>query len=244
MLLYASLDRPLSLLKLKAKFDFVIILMVLLVILLHMLFITAILQVKASRQMVTAPIMQGVLVQYNAAEATNAKVEPEQQLPQQVVPSQIVQPVTPVLSEATYLLSEPIVSPEPELEITQEALPAETSPLAETKTATDKHLPAESVRADSAPITAPRADAQHLNNPVPVYPMLSRRLKEQGTVILQVLILADGSIAELSVLQSSGFSRLDAAAMEAVKKWRFEPARQDGIAITYQYQQPIVFQLQ
>lgn len=94
-----------------------------------------------------------------------------------------------------------------------------------------------------APIVAPRVDATRRSNPAPVYPRTSLRRKEQGKVILQVLIQADGSVGEVQVKQSSGFKRLDRSAIKAVKRWRYIPAQQGGHAIEYWYQQPIVFSL-
>jgi periplasmic protein TonB len=93
------------------------------------------------------------------------------------------------------------------------------------------------------PIVAPRVDATRRSNPAPVYPRGSLRRHEQGKVILEVLILADGSVGEVRIKQSSGFKRLDRSAMKAVKRWRYIPAQQGDKAIEYWYQQPIVFSL-
>lgn len=65
----------------------------------------------------------------------------------------------------------------------------------------------------------------YLSNPKPVYPELSRRLGEHGTVILSVYILADGSVGDAVVHWTSRFPRLDNAAVDAVKAWKFIPAR-------------------
>lgn len=90
---------------------------------------------------------------------------------------------------------------------------------------------------------APRSDAAHLNNPAPSYPSMSRRLGEQGRVILEVYILANGTVSEVKIKQSSGFSRLDNAAIQAVKKWRYQPARRGQQAIDFWYIQPLSFSL-
>ncbi|MFO7640677.1 MAG: energy transducer TonB [Candidatus Competibacteraceae bacterium] len=55
----------------------------------------------------------------------------------------------------------------------------------------------------------PRVDASHLNNPAPVYPAPSRRLREEGRVLLDVYILPDGSVGQIRLRASSGFRRLD-----------------------------------
>lgn len=89
----------------------------------------------------------------------------------------------------------------------------------------------------------PRTDAAHLNNPAPVYPNLSRRFGEQGRVLLDVYILPDGSVGDIRLNTSSGFQRLDEAALAAVRHWRFVPARRGNEAIPYWYVQPITFSL-
>lgn len=89
----------------------------------------------------------------------------------------------------------------------------------------------------------PRTDAAHLNNPAPAYPKLSRRFGEQGRVLLDVYILSDGSIGDIRLNTSSGFRRLDDAALASVRHWRFVPARRGDEAIPYWYVQPITFSL-
>jgi periplasmic protein TonB len=93
------------------------------------------------------------------------------------------------------------------------------------------------------PVVPPRSDASHLDNPAPVYPPESRRRREQGRVLFEVYVLIDGSVGDLRLQQSSGFPRLDAAALSAVKRWRYVPARRAGEAIPYWYSQPVDFVL-
>ena len=62
----------------------------------------------------------------------------------------------------------------------------------------------------------------------PRYPMESRRKREQGTVVLSLTLGLDGRVANISVARSSGFDRLDQAALSAVRKWRWAPLIQDG----------------
>lgn len=82
------------------------------------------------------------------------------------------------------------------------------------------------------------------SNQKPIYPNMSKRLGEQGTVVLRVLVKADGSAGEVEVKSSSNYSRLDQAAIDAVKTWRFNPAKIDGKATDEWYQVPIPFKLQ
>ncbi len=91
--------------------------------------------------------------------------------------------------------------------------------------------------------TPPVASANKALNKAPLYPMLSRRLKEQGTVYLQVLVLKNGKVGQLKLKQSSGFARLDQAALNAVRGWTYQPAVKLGQPIDFWFVQPVVFNL-
>lgn len=78
-------------------------------------------------------------------------------------------------------------------------------------------------------------------NRKPEYPKMSIRLGEQGTVVLTVMVKSDGSAGDVEVKSSSGFTRLDRAAADAVKTWRFNPATVDGKAVDKSYEVPITF---
>lgn len=93
-------------------------------------------------------------------------------------------------------------------------------------------------------ITAARFDADYLHNPKPAYPHASRRLGEEGRVLLRVHVSADGFAEKIELKLSSGFSRLDQAAQETVSRWRFVPARRGDEAIAAWVQVPITFQLE
>ena len=94
-----------------------------------------------------------------------------------------------------------------------------------------------------APVIPPRSDANYLNNPAPAYPQASRRLREEGVVVLEILVKADGSLGEMRLKKSSGYPRLDEAAQRAVKNWHFVPAKRGDEAIDYMYELPIEFSL-
>ena len=71
---------------------------------------------------------------------------------------------------------------------------------------------------------APAKDLKTANRVDPTYPPASRRAGEQGTVQLKVLVDTNGRPSNVEVSQSSGFPKLDEAAIQAVRKWRFEAA--------------------
>lgn len=89
----------------------------------------------------------------------------------------------------------------------------------------------------------PRFDMAYLNNPAPAYPAYSRRLGEEGRVLLRVLVSAEGSARQVEIKTSSGSRRLDQAALEAVKNWRFIPAKRGDQPIEGWAVVPINFQL-
>lgn len=93
-------------------------------------------------------------------------------------------------------------------------------------------------------IVQPSSDASHLNNPKPVYPAVSKRLGEQGKVVLRVLIGTDGLPQKVEIKQSSGFERLDRQAVDTVSRWRFVPGTRNGVPEAMWYLQPINFVLQ
>lgn len=66
---------------------------------------------------------------------------------------------------------------------------------------------------------------------------------QEGAVVLSLLIGADGRVRDISVQQSSGYPLLDEAAIKAVQRWHFHPATRGGVALDWQYLQPIKFSL-
>jgi protein TonB len=90
----------------------------------------------------------------------------------------------------------------------------------------------------------PGYQAAYLENPQPPYPLLSRRNREQGQVRLRVLVRSDGRAETLQVHTSSGYPRLDLAASEAVRGWRFTPAHKAGRDIAGWVEVPITFSLE
>lgn len=78
----------------------------------------------------------------------------------------------------------------------------------------------------------------------PAYPPFSRRLGEEGKVVLRVELDEQGSVSAARVATASGFARLDEAALAAVKTWRCTPAQRDGQPVRAVALQPFKFVLQ
>lgn len=83
----------------------------------------------------------------------------------------------------------------------------------------------------------------HLKNPAPSYPELARQKGEEGVVILRAYVIAAGKASRVEVKQSSGFPLLDEAALKAVRRWQFEPARVGSVAMDSTVEIPVRFQL-
>jgi len=122
--------------------------------------------------------------------------------------------------------------------------PAPSTPVA---SAPEKSLPADnkatSGEASIGAVTPPQFGAAYLNNPKPAYPPLARRMGMEGTVMLKVLVSREGTALKVEVAHSSGFATLDRAATEAVKNWRFIPARRAFQPVDEWVQVPVAFRL-
>jgi protein TonB len=90
-----------------------------------------------------------------------------------------------------------------------------------------------------AQVQWPSAQADYLQNPKPPYPVLSRRLSEQGLVVHSVLIGVDGRAISASLIKSSGFDRLDKASYDAIMRWRYTPGLRNGIPEPMSFNVPL-----
>jgi len=150
------------------------------------------------------------------------KPEPVQKV---VKPEPVPQPVEPVAvaEAAPALATEPTAAPVSAPVVTQQEPPV--------------------VEEVKEVIEPPKFGAAYLHNPAPRYPSLSRRIGEEGRVLLRVLVAASGAAESVEIEAGSGSARLDQAAMDAVKKWRFIPAKLDKEPISAFVIVPIQFTL-
>lgn len=81
------------------------------------------------------------------------------------------------------------------------------------------------------------------NNPRPEYPRAAREAGWEGTVVLHVLVLPDGTAGSVTLQKTSGHFLLDEAALSAVKGWRFIPAMDGNFPIQSAVHLPIRFDL-
>ena len=137
-------------------------------------------------------------------------------------------PVRPVLAMA------PDVDPRPSAYVASAAVPVPREGKAAGEPAPAPTVPS---------LVAARFDAAYLNNPRPAYPAASRRLGEEGKVVLKVRVAADGRALAVDLEKSSNFERLDEAACQAVARWRFVPARRGDETVESSVLVPLVFRL-
>ncbi len=103
--------------------------------------------------------------------------------------------------------------------------------------------PARLLRDPAAGAGSLRSKVRCGNNPRPEYPRAAREAGWEGTTVLQVLVLADGTVGLVSLHKTSGYAVLDEAALTAVKTWRFVPAMDGSFPIKSVVRLPIRFDL-
>jgi len=152
--------------------------------------------------------------------------------PEVQVPPPPPEPVKPRVEQHLIASPRPTSSP-----MQAPPQPVQEAPMAEPAPPVPPAPPA------AAPVTPPNFVAAYLDNPAPEYPRLSRRLKESGGVLLHVKVSTEGHAEQVELHKSSGYERLDQAAQEAVRRWRFVPARQADQAVAAWVIVPINFTL-
>lgn len=176
-------------------------------------------------QLHSAPPIYGSLVPPPAAPDSVPETRPQQPVPvvsKKVPAAQSAAPLTPLPSTSSDVVEE--VVRDTDVEVTDVAV-------------TDAEV------IEQPTVIPPRIDASGRDNPPPAYPSASRRAKEQGRVMLAIHIDERGRVTEARVHRSSGYRRLDQAALDAVRHWRYQPAQRSGRAIGFDYMQPVVFSL-
>lgn len=138
--------------------------------------------------------------------------------------------------------AEPIPPPEP---AAKPAAATASRNNTATSSSTTNNTPQQSTiglnRESESQTTPPRLDPAYLHNPAPNYPALSKRNRESGTVLLLVKVDPEGNATTVTLHQSSGYDRLDQAAIHAVTRWRFVPGMRGQTAISATVIVPISF---
>ena len=159
---------------------------------------------------------------------------PEMEKPPEAKPLPVVKP-QPVKQHPTPTPK----TPTPAIETTTSTVAAPSAPAV----AAPDPKPAPAAPA-AEPVSQARFDADYLRNPAPAYPPLSRRMGEEGKVILRVSVNPQGTADSVEIRTSSGSPRLDEAAQKTVRNWKFIPAKRGDAAIQSWVLVPIIFKLE
>ena len=150
-------------------------------------------------------------------------------------------PVAPVAAQPVAVAS-PTPSPLAPVGVIEPQPPAAPTPVT---TVAEPAGPAAPPAPPAPPkIELPSSSADYLNNPPPPYPPLSKRLGEQGKVVVRAFIEANGTATKAEIRTSSGYERLDQAALQTVLKWRYVPGKRAGAAEAMWFNVPIHFVLE
>ena len=176
---------------------------------------------------------------------------PLPQLPprqQPTPPAAVKQPLKPAAAKApavTAPLPMAIADPMPAVNAPLGAIAPQPAPapVATPIAAAPAVAPGPAAPAAQAAVQLPSSDASYLQNPPPPYPPISRRLNEEGNTNVRVLIGVDGVPQRAEIAKSSGFSRLDDAAVSTVMRWRYVPGKRGGVAEAMWFIVPINWQL-
>jgi protein TonB len=88
-----------------------------------------------------------------------------------------------------------------------------------------------------------KAKPDYPKNPEPEYPLQARRRGQEGLVLLNITVSGSGHATEISLKQTSGYELLDQAALKAVQRWQFEPARIGAVGVESKIEVPVRFKL-
>lgn len=170
-------------------------------------------------------------------------VEPPPPAP---VPEPVVEPPPPVEDELAVKPPppKPVPKPKPVVKPVPKPVAKPVEPPPQPAPPQPVAAPAPPAPPAPAPVTPASANAGYLHNPAPEYPALAMRRNWEGTVLLRVHVLASGKPGEIQIQKSSGRDQLDDAALAAVKRWSFAPAKQGNNPVDGWVSVPIDFKLQ
>ena len=96
----------------------------------------------------------------------------------------------------------------------------------------------------SSPAVKTFRDRNIFFNPKPIYPLISRRMREQGAVHLKLCIDERGRVEHVQLVKSSGYEKLDRSAIEGVREWKFSALETKDQALSHCYHLPVHFRLE
>ena len=121
--------------------------------------------------------------------------------------------------------------------------PDRAAPAFERPSKTGAKIPTASA-AEPAPLVEYEVAAVEIHNPPPAYPAAARRRGQEGTALVELRILKDGSIADPVVLECVGSPLFAEAALKAVASWRYQPATLGGVPVDRVHRVRFSFKIQ
>lgn len=178
----------------------------------------ALLQIDAVRQAVieVAPIMVDMI----------AAPEPAKPLPPPPPPSPQPRKVAP--APAPLIAAAPTPTPAPPTFVAPEPTPAPPAPVTAAPAPPAPPAPPAAPPLAPTPKKIPASAVSYLVKPRLDFPLLSKRARESGDVLLRIVVDVNGRLKDAVVLKSSGFARIDQAALQDIRSARFAPHMEDG----------------
>jgi protein TonB len=187
-------------------------------------------------------IMASVIVESPTPPAPQPQPQPQPKSVSPAVPqprpTPVPTPLPTVSKQDEASLTAPVISPvmAPVVAAANSGPATPSSPAAAPNASVGKPAPAS--------LVLPSSDADYLNNPPPAYPRISKRMGEQGTVIVRVFIGLQGTAEQAEIRTSSGYDRLDKAALDTVLRWRYVPGKRHGTPEAMWFNVPVSFVLE
>ncbi|OAM52592.1 hypothetical protein A7981_03785 [Methylovorus sp. MM2] len=209
------------------------------VLALHVLALFLVLMLKPEAMLVTEDTSPPMLVSLVESPVINQEfVEPK---PVEPKPEPVIKKPTPKPQEKPTPQVQDAPSPIPQ------AAPQEVAPPPTSASAPVVTKPAEIIEKQQQPIEEPKPEivtsVSYLKKPELVFPAQSRRLGEEGTVVIRVLVAVNGEPESMEIRKSSGYTRLDQAGLDAVKKARFVPPKKNNKPLSVLVDLPLSFTL-
>lgn len=192
---------------------------------------------RTTEQIVTVEILSEIILPPIPRVAPQPTAPPLPHVPPRAAaPAPIKRPIAavaaPLQAPAPQALTDAIHSPP------LDVAPRVTSP---GPAASPAASPIAAAPSAASTVELPSSNADYLHNPKPAYPKLSQQRDEQGTVVVHVQIGANGHALQAEIKQSSGFHRLDQAALDAALRWRYLPGKRAGVPETMWVDVPFSF---
>lgn len=201
---------------------------------------------RPTTQITEPVVMMATLVAQPEPEVAPLPTPPSPPDPKpRAIPKQVVQArQKPVATPVPVLLPTPMVevAPAHEMAVSEPAASPSVEPVV--LQAAPAAPPAPPAPPAPAKVELPSSNASYLNNAPPRYPSLSKRLGEQGQVVIRALIETNGTASQASIKKSSGYDRLDQTALQTVQTWRYVPGKRAGLPAPMWFNIPVNFVLE